>query len=69
MRSIRIEVPSGKVKLILWEGTEDEKAFEIKSLKRGTPYVVAYGIKYELTEEEINHLRLMQKAFGIKKGA
>ena len=69
MRSISIGVPSGKAKLTLWEGTEDEKAFEIKSLKHGTPYVMAYGIKYELTEEETNHLRLMQKAFEIKKGA
>ena len=61
MRSIRIGIPSGKAKMVLWEGTEDEKSFEIKSLKRGIPYVIAYGIKYELTEEEIKHLRQMQK--------
>lgn len=61
MRSIRISVPSGKVKMVLWEGTEDENSFEIKSLKRGTPYVIAYGIKYELTEDEIKNLRVMQK--------
>ena len=61
MRSIRIGVPSGKAKMVLWEGTEDEKSFEIKSLKRGIPYVIAYGIKYELAEEEIKHLRQMQK--------
>lgn len=61
MRSIRISVPSGKAKMVLWEGTEDEKAFEIKSLKRGIPYVTAYGVKYELTDEEINCLRYMQK--------
>lgn len=61
MRSIRIGVPSGKAKMTLWEGTEEEESFEIKSLKRGTPYVVAYGVKYELTEEEINHLRYMLK--------
>lgn len=64
MRSIRIGVPSGKAKMTLWEGTEDEQSFEIKSLKRGTPYVMAYGVKYELTKEEINNLRLMQKIIG-----
>ena len=51
MRSIRIGVPSGKAKLVLFEGTEEEEAFEIKSLKRGIPYVIAYGIKYELSDE------------------
>ena len=48
----------------LWENTEDEESFEIKSLKRGVPYVLAYGIKYELTEEEIIYLRNMLKIFG-----
>lgn len=57
MRSIKIGVPSGKAKMILWEGTEDEESFEIKSLNRGIPYVIAYGTKYELTMEEINYLR------------
>ena len=66
MRSILVGVPSGKAKMILWEGTEDEETFEIKSLKRGIPYVMAYGIKYELTEEEINHLRLIQKVTNVK---
>ena len=61
MRSIRIGVPSGKAKMVLWEGTEDEGSFEIKSLQRGIPYVIAHGVKYELTEEEIKHLRYMQK--------
>ena len=60
MRSIKISVPSGKVKMIMWEGTEDEEAFEVKSLKRGTPYIMAYGVKYELTNEEINHIKDLQ---------
>lgn len=59
MRSIRIGVPSGKAKLVLWENTEDEESFEIKSLKRGKPYVIAYGKKYELTDEEIECLEKM----------
>ena len=53
MRSIRMGVPSGKLKMTLFEGTEDEETFEIKSLKRGVPYVTAYGTKYYLTNEEI----------------
>lgn len=61
MRSIRVSVPSGKAKMVMWEGTEDEEVFEIKSPLQGTPYIMAYGVKYELTEEEINNLRYMQK--------
>lgn len=64
MRSIKIGVPSGKPRLVLWEGTEDEESFEIKSLKHGTPYVMAYGVKYELTTKEINLLRDMQKVIA-----
>ncbi len=64
MRSIRIGVPSGKAKLVLFEGTEEEEAFEIKSLKRGIPYVIAYGIKYELSDEEINCLKSMKNFFS-----
>lgn len=61
MRKITVGVPSGKAKMTLWEGTEDQESFEIKSLKRGTPYIMAYGIKYELTEEEVKHFRTIQK--------
>jgi hypothetical protein len=46
-----------RVKMKLWEGTEDEQSFEVKSLKRGTPYVEAYGVKHELTKEEIQFIR------------
>ena len=53
MRSIRMWVPSGKLKMTLFECTEDEETFEIKSLRRGVPYVTAYGTKYYLTNEEI----------------
>lgn len=65
MRHISIGFPSGKVKMTLFENTEDEKAFPVKCLKRGKPYVEAYGIKYELTEEEVNFIRAVLK---IKKG-
>ena len=67
MRSIKIGVPSGKAKMTLWENTEDEETFEIKSLKRGIPYVMAYGKKYELTEEEIKHLQYMKSVSSSLK--
>ena len=64
MRNIKIFMPSGKAKMTLWANTEDQADFEIKSLKRGTPYVIAYGIRYDLTDEEIRYLRNMQKIVG-----
>lgn len=67
MRSIKMSVPSGKLKMTLWEDTEDERDFEIKSAKRGIPYIIAYGKKYELTEEEIKNLRQLQKLAIIFK--
>ena len=65
MRSIRVGFPRGTVKMVLWEGTEDEKAFPIKSLKRGTPYVMAYGIKYERTEDEAKMAKTLLEALDL----
>lgn len=42
--------------MYLWQDTEDEEKFEVKSLKRGKPYVLAYGVKYYLTDEEIRFI-------------
>lgn len=63
MRSIRIGIPSGKIKMVMFEGTEDEETFEVKSLKRGTPYIVAYGTKYYLSKEEI---QMVKKLLQLK---
>lgn len=57
MRAISIGFPSKKVYMYLWEDTADEEKFEVKSLKRGKPYVLAYGIKYYLTDEEIRFVK------------
>ena len=65
MRSISIGFPSGMVKLTLWEGTEDERSFPVKSLKRGRPYVKANGIKYELTDEEVSYIKRVLGVMGI----
>lgn len=65
MRPISIGFPGGMVKMTMWEGTADEQTFPVKSLRRGKPYVEAYGIKYHLTEDEVNFIRA---CLGVKKG-
>ena len=47
MRSIRISVPSGKVKVVLWECTEDEATFPIRAIGSRKTYIIAYGIRYD----------------------
>lgn len=59
-RPISIEMYSRKLKLTLWAGTEDEEKFPIKSVKKGNPYVMAYGIRYELTDSEIRTMKMLQ---------
>ncbi len=63
MRPVAIGFPSGRLKMTLWAGTEDEQSFQIFGMKTGKPYVKAYGIKYELTEEEKQMAEKMQEAF------
>lgn len=63
VRDIRIGFPSCELKMTLFKDTEDEQAFKIKSLKRGKPYVFAYGVKYYLTQEEIKEANKLQKIF------
>jgi len=60
MRSILMSVPSGKLSLILWEGTLREKACGIRGLHTKKPYVIAYGITYHLTEAEARLARQMK---------
>lgn len=60
MRSIIIGVPSGTIKMILWQGTEDEEAFKIHALDSKHPYVKAYGIKYPLSDKEIKEARALK---------
>lgn len=63
MRPISIGLPSGEVKLTLWDGTEDEQSFKVMFPKNGRPYVKAYGRKYELTDKEIQVANGMRGAF------
>lgn len=61
-RPISMGFPSGKLKMTLWEGTEDEQSFQIFGMKTGKPYVKAYGVRYNLTEEEYKIACTIQKA-------
>ena len=54
-----MSVPSGKLSLVLFEGTEDERAFYIKAQKT-KPYVIAYGVRYDLTSDEIKHMNTLK---------
>ncbi len=53
IRQISLILPKGILAMTMWAGTEDEERFAIKGLSRGTPHVIAYGVKYYLTNEEI----------------
>lgn len=64
MRPISVGFPSRKVKMTLWEGTEDEESFEVKSLFRGKPYVKAYNIKHYLTDEEARFAKSVLRIYG-----
>lgn len=63
MRHISVGFPSGQVKMTLWEDTEDEESFAVRGIKSGKPYVMAYGIKYELTKEEA---KFINSVTGLK---
>lgn len=65
MRPVVISIPSGKIKLTLWYGTEDERSFVVRGLKSGKPYVLAYGLKYYLTEEEKSMVRSLTRAISV----
>ena len=64
VRPISVGYPSRIVKMRLWEGTEDEETFEVRCLKRGNPYVLAYGVKYYLTSKEIQLAKSMARLYG-----
>ena len=60
MRTIRLGLPTGICKLVLWEDTPEENAFVIKAMN-SRPYVEAAGKKYYLTKEEKDALEKISK--------
>lgn len=67
-RPIGVGFPSGAPYMTLWYKTEDEREFPIKAYKRGKPYVLAYGIKYYLTDAEIKTLHQLLRLYGDMDG-
>jgi len=65
LRPISVGYPSMTAKLTLWAGTENEEKFTIKGINK-KPYVKAYGIRYELTPQEVRMMHNMMDIF--KKG-
>ena len=62
-RPISIGVPSGKLMMLMWEGTEDQESFPIKGIKT-KPYVTAYGVKYYLTDAEVKTMNQLMNLKG-----
>lgn len=60
-RPISIGYPSGKLKMVMWAGTEDAESFPIISPNSAKPYVRAYGVKHYLTEEETQQVHTLLK--------
>lgn len=60
-RYVTVSLTTGKAYLRMWVGTEDEMQFLIKAPKT-KPYVMAYGVRYDLTRKEIESLKHQMKA-------
>ncbi len=63
-RTIVMGYPSGKLKITLWGGTEDEQTFPIIGAQTDHPYCRAYGIRYDLTKQEIVNMKALQGLLG-----
>ena len=61
IRQIGMGVPSGTMRLLLYEGTEDECWRRIYGIN-DRPYVKDGGIKYYLTTEEVAAMRQLKQA-------
>lgn len=57
MRPISIGFPSGRITLVLYSGTEDEKKTPIYGIKTDRPYVRINDQRDYLTDEEVYLLR------------
>lgn len=59
-RYVTVNVFTGRPYLMLWANTEDQEEFPIKAIKTN-PYVKAYGVRYDLTQKEIEQMHRMIK--------
>lgn len=46
---------------MFFEKTKETRSFKIHSVDSDTPYIIAFDIKCELTEDEIQQLRKLQR--------
>ena len=67
MRPINVSFPSGKMTLVLYSGTEDEKKAHIYGVRTDSPYVRINGQRDYLTVEEICLLKRLTRVFGGAK--
>ena len=67
MRPINVSFPSGKITLVLYSGTEDEKKAIIYGIKTDRPYVRINGRRDYLTDQEVHLLRKIHRIYGGKK--
>ena len=67
MRPINVGFPSGKITLVLYSGTEDEKKSTIYGIKTDRPYVRINGQHDYLTDEEVYLLRRLMGFTGEKQ--
>lgn len=57
-RYVTVNLLTGKPYLMLWANTEYQEEFPIKAIKT-KPYVMAYGVRYDLTNKEIGQMNKM----------
>lgn len=67
MRPISIGFPSGKMTLVLYSGTEDEKKATIYGIRTDRPYVRINGKRDYLTDQEVYLLRKIHRIYGGTK--
>lgn len=62
-RRVSQNLRDGSFSLTLWADTEDEKSFKVRAPKT-KPYVMAYGIRYDLTAKERKTMRELDREFA-----
>lgn len=67
MRPINVRFPSGKITLVLYSETEDEKKATIYGIKTDRPYVRINGQRDYLTDQEVCLLKKIYRIYGGKK--
>lgn len=62
-RRLSVNLEDGSFTLYLWCGTEDEEGFKVRATKT-KPYVMAYGVRYDLTKKEQQDMKSLTKEYN-----